>query len=963
MAGEICVACSLINNRKRVIRCSGCDGSFHLSCVGLKRAQALALGRWSCASCRGIVNSSPVQQQADVDLVGYICKCRARIRVLNRIPKGAVVTVADALTQLIREVLESGTRAAWGRFMSFSYWGIRCLKNDGVPQESLSTLVKRQVSQFLEAEDLPEVPEPVNLVRSSVPVDGDAKLRKRVSAKFAEGDVGGAVRELASSDGLAPFSGATLDALKSKHPQAPSGVSLPLPPDSSTVPFMASEVEVRKAVESFRPGSAGGPDGLRPGHLRTLLGRASVEAGVRLLTALTDLVNMILEGKVPEFAISTFFGASLCALTKKGGGIRPIAVGNTIRRLATKVGARPIQINLGRDFEPVQLGVSVKGGAEAAAHAARYYLSRCSHRRVFLKIDMKNAFNCLRRDVFLAAARDRAQGLYSLLWQAYSTSTTLFYGEETLVSATGIQQGDPFGPALFALGVDQIARGLCSEFNVWYLDDATLGDTPEKVLEDVQALVGKLSELGLEVNGDKCELSILGHESTETEQLFRDVLPGIRVVNEGISLLGAPVSSEGVLRVLESKKEDLDRMASRLEVLDSHQAFVLLRSAFAIPKLQYVLRASPAYLCTAGLLGFDGSLRKAVENITNVGFDEDSWVQAGLPVSLGGLGVRRAVDVALPAFAASMHSVGELVEVILSRVNMTDTNELAEAGEAWKLRSGENSVPATPCSQKAWDVPLASTLYDRLLREADQVGRARLLASARPESGAWLNAVPVSSLGTALAPDVLRVSVALRVGARICEPHPCRCGRVMDARGLHGLSCRYSAGRHPRHAALNDVVKRALLSGGLPAMLEPPGLDRGDGARPDGITVFPFKHGKSLVWDCTCVDTFAESHLNSSAVEAGFAAGEAETRKRRKYAGLGAAYIFEPIAIETTGVYGNTTGEIVKEIGRHIYQTTGDSRETAWFRQRLALAVQRGNAFSILAAGRERSLEGRGRPF
>ena len=176
----------------------------------------------------------------------------------------------------------------------------------------------------------------------------------------------------------------------------------------------------------------------------------------------------------------------------------------------------------------------------------------------------------------------------------------------------------------------------------------------------------------------------------------------------------------------------------------------------------------------------------------------------------------------------------------------------------------------------------------------------------------------------------------------------------MDERGLHGLSCRYSAGRHPRHAALNDVVKRALQRAGIPSVLEPPGLDRGDGSRPDGITVFPFSQGRSLVWDCTCVDTFAESHLAKAAFEAGSIASGAEDRKRHKYAGLRETYRFEPIAIETSGVYGKSTGSSVRELGRRLVEATGDSREASWFQQNLALAVQRGNAFSILSASRER---------
>ena len=70
---------------------------------------------------------------------------------------------------------------------------------------------------------------------------------------------------------------------------------------------------------------------------------------------------------------------------------------------------------------------------------------------------------------------------------------------------------------------------------------------------------------------------------------------------------------------------------------------------------------------------------------------------------------------------------------------------------------------------------------------------------------------------------------------------------------------------------MNDVIKRALQKAGLPSVSEPPRLDRGDGSlsRPDGITVFPFSGGRSLVWDCSCVGTFSGAHLNRSAMEAG----------------------------------------------------------------------------------------------
>ena len=58
---------------------------------------------------------------------------------------------------------------------------------------------------------------------------GDETLKKgvlwTVAAKFAEGDVSGAVRELASTEGLTPQDGDTLRALKEKHPSACWGPS------------------------------------------------------------------------------------------------------------------------------------------------------------------------------------------------------------------------------------------------------------------------------------------------------------------------------------------------------------------------------------------------------------------------------------------------------------------------------------------------------------------------------------------------------------------------------------------------------------------------------------------------------------------------------------------------------------------------------------------------------------------
>ena len=107
-----------------------------------------------------------------------------------------------------------------------------------------------------------------------------------------------------------------------------------------------------------------------------------------------------------------------------------------------------------------------------------------------------------------------------------------------------IQQGGPFVPAFFSLGIDNISRGLETEFNVWYLNDGTLRDSPEKVLAVATQLVEDLRGVGLELNPKKCELTILNHtkeEKIQTFGRFKELLPEFKLVPAAKSfLLGAP---------------------------------------------------------------------------------------------------------------------------------------------------------------------------------------------------------------------------------------------------------------------------------------------------------------------------------------------------------------------------------------------------------------------------------------
>ena len=72
------------------------------------------------------------------------------------------------------------------------------------------------------------------------------------------------------------------------------------------------------------------------------------------------------------------------------------------------------------------------------------------------------------------------------------------------------------------------------------------------------------------------------------------------------------------------------------------------------------------------------------------------------------------------------------------------------------------------------------------------------------------------------------------------SPCTCACGNAVDARGLHGLSCRRSTPRHQ------------ISTHKEPTWLIPP-----NGKRPDGATFISWSRGKDLAWDVTVPDAYA----------------------------------------------------------------------------------------------------------
>ena len=83
----------------------------------------------------------------------------------------------------------------------------------------------------------------------------------------------------------------------------------------------------------------------------------------------------------------------------------------------------------------------------------------------------------------LKAVEEYIPDLLPYVHTAYSIPSTLLWNGEQVISAEGIQQGDPLGPMVFCLTIHKLVSSLSSEFSIFYLDDGTLGGN----FEDLQA--------------------------------------------------------------------------------------------------------------------------------------------------------------------------------------------------------------------------------------------------------------------------------------------------------------------------------------------------------------------------------------------------------------------------------------------------------------------------------------------
>jgi hypothetical protein len=763
-----------------------------------------------------------------------------------------------------------------------------------------------------------------------------------------------------TSEGVADAS-ASLDEMRKKHPAAPIPA---LPPQPGPRPMQFSSEQVKKAISSFPQGTAPGPSRLRASHLKEAIGMRSQEQNDSTLSAITRVVNLLANGSCPPAVVPFLCGATLIPINKKTGGLRPIAVGEVLRRLVAKCFTFSLAQKAAQLLAPLQVGVSVKGGCESVVHAVNYIVHDESLReeKQILLVDFANAFNSIDREVMLQEVRNCFPELSSWAESCYGHAHPhLFMQEHRLQSCSGVQQGDPLGPLLFAITLQPVLEKIRVEcpgliMNSWYLDDGTLAGNARDIARAIQILEEGTAR-GLTLNKGKC-LMWTGSDSKEPPPPTEGVPKEIPRVQGGFHLLGSPIGpSDFCEATLAGRIDKIEGMLEKLKDLkNSHLEFLLLRSCFSLPKFAFSLRTCSFHKVRKAIRNFDEAQRKTLEEILGGPLTNDQWSQASLPVKMGGMGLRTATSHATAAYLGSTTASKGLVKSIIGNNSAEPIDQQANVDELRSLTDKVGWVTVNdidvPITQKKLSEAIDVTKKGRLLESmTTDREKARLLSVMTPHSGDWLQVIPSSSLGLRLHSEEFQACAQYRLGlpvyegVRIC---PACNLRDADVLGDHSIGCGGGADRIGRHDRLRDAIFSAAQSAALAPRREVSSLIPGSQSRPADVFLPQWSRGRAAAVDITVVSPLQAALVHESARTPGHALQVAEDRKIRqhKQACSDAGIDFIPAAVDTFGQWSSESEELIERIG--TFQSRRGVGNPGRIYQKLSITLQKGNASLLL---------------
>ena len=747
----------------------------------------------------------------------------------------------------------------------------------------------------------------------------DAAHAARVLRKVAEGHLSAAVRMLEPTT-IAPATPATCAILEALHPPRPLPNGVP----PAHAPFQARVEDVLAALKTFPPGTAGGRDGLTALHIRHAL---SVGGSDILLDNLLGVVNRALAGDMPPTLRPYWASAPITPLMKPNGGIRPIAVGLTLRRLVSKVALAAVLPSVSEYLQPYQVGVGVRGGAEGMVHALNRLVEDQQNNPdlVVVSLDFQNAFNTVDRNRLLEEVVNQCPSILQYVEMTYGCSALQFVGPHVVESTTGVQQGDPLSPLLFALTVQPLVQDIhrdCPEMHQgWYLDDGTFVGPLAVVQHAVQMVVDRAPAFGLSLNPQKSRVWAPVHNPLHIQGFPLGFTHEHRA---GLTVLGAAitVSAEYAASVARALVDSAAASLERLSVLRHPQAeLLLLRNCLGACKVVFTARCTPPAAAASAFTAFDVLQTRVLQSIVTAGgsgFGPLQQTLAALPIAKGGLGITTATSLLPCAYLASVTQRAPLQASILGPSLAPVVPAALAAKTAYcalvpEFDAAQFEDPdfVRGKVQAQLSKPLSRRAYQGLIDDPARSDRDRAVLHSLTQPGAsdWLLALPVPHLQQTMSPESFRCRLQYQLLIPIFqEGSQCPyCLRELDVWGDHAVHCtsggdvaivgRHYAVRNGLDAVLTSARQRVTREPAFPTPV--PGQER----RRADLRLHAWEEGRDLY-----VDVVGSSPLTAANLQhfvPGGAAMRASEDKHNRYAVLLARQqppvAFQAFSFETLG--------------------------------------------------------------
>ena len=484
----------------------------------------------------------------------------------------------------------------------------------------------------------------------------------------------------------------------------------------------------------------------------------------------------------------------LIPLDKKPG-VRPIGIGETVRRIIGKA----ILSVAGDSVREATGSLQMCGGQECGIEAAIHAMHDTFHEEdvdAVLMADASNAFNRLNREACVRNVAHLCPAITTAIVNCYRQPARLFVDGECLLSREDTTQGDPLAMPMYALGVIPLVRRVATPGTrqSWYADDSSAGGGLNPLRQWWDRLVGDGPAFGYFINPSKSVLVVKRDKLEAAETIFAGM--GVSITTDGCRHLGSAIGTDQIVQEFVASK-----VATWSQELCKLTDFARSQPQAAYSALVNSLQHRWSFLCRV----LDGAAeqlaplediihRRLIPAISGrTAPSEAERILLTFPCRHGGLGV------ANPATFGLQYGTSRLITTALYDKIMAQEEHLDDALACVRRAKSQARSEA----RKAMKIAA-----DTFRTEHSELDLAISLAEEKGASS-WLTCRPIARHGFALSKGEFRDGLCLRYGwtpSRL--PTTCVCEKAFTT--AHALSCPFGGFPSIRHNEVRDILASSL---------------------------------------------------------------------------------------------------------------------------------------------------------